>query len=242
MSSIRYFNQSAPFWDFVASFEDRAFKDTPPSADKDENEKTAGDDSKDEPQAHAGEGHPHHRRHCGGGFGGGAWQRGGPCGGRRGPRGFGFGSHPGGPWSAHPLAQFLQSQFNATMGAEDDDPEPKDFQPPADVFATPSAYHVHVSLPGAKKEDVGLNYNADKSELTVAGVVYRPGDEEFLKTLAMGERKVGVFERKVRLGNERHPAEIDVDGITAKMEDGVLKIELPRVEKEYVNVKKVDIE
>lgn len=229
MSSIQYFNQSAPFWDFVASFEEKAFKDAAP-----DNKEETSNTEKGEAKQPAGEGAgPFHgpRGPWGGPYG----RRGGPCGGaRRGGRGF----HCG-PMGMNPFLQFLQSQLNPT---QEEETESKDFQPPVDVFSTPAAYHIHVSLPGAKKEDVGLNYDADKSELSIAGVIYRPGDEEFLKTLSMGERKVGVFDRKVRLGNERHPAEVDVDAITAKLEDGVLRIELPRVEKDYINVKKVDIE
>ena len=117
----------------------------------------------------------------------------------------------------------------------------KDFTPPADIFDTPDAYVVHISLPGAKKEDVGVNWDADKSELNVAGVIYRPGDEEFLKTLALDERKVGVFDRKVKLGSRENPANVDADGIGAKMEDGVLLVTIPKTE-EFVDVKKVDIE
>ncbi len=117
----------------------------------------------------------------------------------------------------------------------------KDFTPPADIFDTPDAYVVHISLPGAKKEDVGVNWDADKSELNIAGVIYRPGDEEFLKTLALDERKVGVFDRKVKLGSKANPANVDADGIGAKMEDGVLLVTIPKTE-EFVDVKKVDIE
>lgn len=117
----------------------------------------------------------------------------------------------------------------------------KDFTPPADIFDTPDAYVVHISLPGAKKEDVGVNWDADKSELNVAGVIYRPGDEAFLKTLALDERKVGVFDRKVKLGSKANPANVDADAIGAKMEDGVLLITIPKTE-EFVEVKKVDIE
>lgn len=117
----------------------------------------------------------------------------------------------------------------------------KDFVPPADIFDTPDAYVVHISLPGAKKEDVGVNWDADKSELNVAGVIYRPGDEEFLKTLALDERRVGVFDRKVKLGSKANPANVDSDGISAKMEDGVLLVTIPKTE-EFVDVKKVDIE
>jgi len=101
---------------------------------------------------------------------------------------------------------------------------------------------VHISLPGAKKDDVGIHWDAEKSELAVAGVVYRPGDEELLQTLALDERKVGAFDRKVRLGSRANPAQIDVDHISAKLEEGILRIEVPKIDKDYVEIKKVDIE
>ena len=120
--------------------------------------------------------------------------------------------------------------------------ESKDFQPPADIFDTEDAFIVHVSLPGAKKEDVGVNWDADKSELSVAGVIYRPGDEETLKTLALDEREVGAFERKVALGTKLSPAQVDAEGISAKMEDGVLIVNIPKLEQDFVEVKKVEVE
>ena len=96
---------------------------------------------------------------------------------------------------------------------------------------------------GAKKEDVGVNWDVEKSELSIAGVVYRPADEELLKLLDVSERKVGPFERKIRLGTRANSAQIDSEGITAKLEDGVLRIEVPKLEKEgFVEVRKVDIE
>lgn len=115
--------------------------------------------------------------------------------------------------------------------------------PPVDVFATETDYVLHIALPGAKKEDVGVNFDADKGELNIAGVVYRPGDEEFLKTLSQSERKVGVFERTIKIpptGQEKE--EVDGDAITAKMEDGILIVTIPKVEKEWTDVKKVDID
>lgn len=72
--------------------------------------------------------------------------------------------------------------------------------------------------------------------------MYRPGDEELLKTLALDERKVGAFDRKVRLGSRANPAQVDVDGITARLEDGVLRVEVPKLVAGYVEIKKVDIE
>jgi HSP20 family protein len=115
--------------------------------------------------------------------------------------------------------------------------------PPVDIFTTETSYVLHIALPGAKKEDVGVNFDAEKSELNIAGVVYRPGDEEFLKSLSQSERRVGVFERTVKIpptGQEKE--EVDGDAVTAKMEDGVLIVTIPKVEKEWTDVKKVDIE
>ena len=151
------------------------------------------------------------------------------------------------------IAQFLGQQLGlnpeANVDAENSNGEKegntttsKDYTPPADVFDTEDAYVIHISLPGAKKEDVGVNYDADRSELSVAGVIYRPGSEEFLKTLAMDEREVGVFERKVRLGSRARPAMVEIEDISAKMEDGVLIVRVPKLDSEYVDIKKVDIE
>lgn len=116
------------------------------------------------------------------------------------------------------------------------------FTPPLDIFTTETSYVLHVALPGAKKEDVGVNWDADKSVLNLAGVVYRQGDEEFLKSLSKSERKVGVFERVVKLPpSEEEKEEIDADNIKAKLEDGVLVVTVPKIEREWTEVKKVDI-
>lgn len=129
----------------------------------------------------------------------------------------------------------------AAEATEDVEGDSKDFTPPMDVFSTPTTYVLHLGIPGAKKEDVGVNWDAEKKTLHVAGVVYRAGDEAFLASLTSGERKVGMFERKVKLGGDES-GEVDGEGITAKLEDGVLMVVVPKVEKEWTDVKKVDIE
>ena len=138
---------------------------------------------------------------------------------------------------------FNESLFGGNINNDDSKASKSDdFKPEADVFDTEDSYVIHINLPGAKKEDVGVNWDAEKSELNVAGVIYRPGDEEFLKTLALDERKVGAFERKIRLGSRANPAAVDVEGITAKLEDGVLRVTVPKMNGEFVEVKKVDVE
>jgi HSP20 family protein len=118
----------------------------------------------------------------------------------------------------------------------------KDFSPPCDVFDTADAYILHFSLPGAKKEDVGVNWDVDNNEVIVSGVVYRPGGEEVVKALALDELSVGLFERKIKLGSKEHPAAVDADSISARMEDGLLIVHIPKAQEEFVEVKKVDIE
>ncbi|KAK4892277.1 hypothetical protein LTR27_009286 [Elasticomyces elasticus] len=235
----------------------------PPTTDYDMSDEPAQHDpeagpseSRDPPtssineESHSGPGphrrpHSHHNRgprgRCGGG-------------GRGGFGGFGGRGHPfgnpafGAMGGLGELANMFQSQLfggNAGENQTKDVPtesKSEDFKPEVDVFDTAESYVVHISLPGAKKEDVGVNWDAEKSELSIAGVIYRPGDEELLKTLALDERKLGVFERKVRLGSRANPAQIDSDAISAKLEDGVLRVDVPKEDASYVEIKKVDIE
>jgi len=180
-----------------------------------------------------------HGRGCGrgrGGFGGF-----GGCGGRG--QGGPFGRHAFGPTGGiGAIAEMLQSQlFGDSSVNHNKTGKEEDFNPEVDVFDTADAFVIHVSLPGAKKEDVGVSWDHEKSELSIAGVVYRPADEETMKTLALDERKVGAFDRKVRLGSRANPAQVDADAISAKLEDGILKIEVPKLDREYVEIKKVDI-
>ena len=58
----------------------------------------------------------------------------------------------------------------------------------------------------------------------------------------MDERKVGAFDRKVRLGSRASPAQVDVEAITAQMDEGILTVEVPKLDSGYVEIKKVDIE
>jgi HSP20 family protein len=182
--------------------------------------------------------------------------------GRRGPPPpFGGSGGPGGPGgfdltalleslSAHPLAQAFRDYATgaeAQRSGETVVPENADsentFIPPIDIFSTEKQYILHVSLPGAKREDVGVNWDEDKGVLNLAGVVYRQGDEDFLQTLSQAERKVGVFDRAIKLppGNEEKE-EINGDAITAKLEDGILVVTVAKIEKEWTEVKRVDIE
>lgn len=132
-----------------------------------------------------------------------------------------------------------------TPGSSDDeDGMDNSFSPPLDLFELPDRWVLHLAVPGAKKEDVGVNWDGDRSTLGVSGVVYRPGDEQFLQGLVSGERSVGLFSREVRLppAEKETKEEVNADGIEAKMEEGVLVITVPKVEKDWTEVKRVEIQ
>ncbi|KAL1296757.1 hypothetical protein AAFC00_000223 [Neodothiora populina] len=119
------------------------------------------------------------------------------------------------------------------------------FHPELDLFDTVEAYILHLSLPGAKKPDLSITYSSPRNSVTVSGVVTRPGvDEEMMDALALDERKVGAFEREIKL---EEGVKIDEEGISAKLEDGVLRVVVPKIlqeeeEEEYVNVKRISLE
>lgn len=148
---------------------------------------------------------------------------------------------------SHPFLQHMGAAArNYAGGNESTNNDVDTFSPPVDVFNTPRAYVLHVAVPGVKREDIGVNWDPENSTLSVSGVVHRPGDEEFLKTLHSAERRVGVFEKKIVLPPrdlevQQPKEEIDADGIAAKLDDGVLVIMVPKMEKEWTEVRKVDI-
>ncbi|RJE19969.1 Hsp20/alpha crystallin family, partial [Aspergillus sclerotialis] len=160
--------------------------------------------------------------------------RGGGCHGSRRGHGHGHGSESQEP-GASQIPTFLQN-LATNLGATLEQLFPNqphsqaqgqvDFTPPIDIISTSSHYIIHVSLPGAKKEDLSVEYDVEESVLRVAGVVYRPDlDEEMHRGLVVAERgrEIGVFEREVRLGTREVPATVLVDGIEGRLVDGVLR-------------------
>ena len=110
--------------------------------------------------------------------------------------------------------------------------------PCVDIFATVSEFIIHFSLPGARKADISVTYDPERTTLQVVGVVLRPGiDEKAFSALVAdekGEEEIGVFEREIQPANltgliASDVAVVDVNDITAWLTDGVLIVTLPRV-------------
>ncbi|KAK5069488.1 hypothetical protein LTR64_008169 [Lithohypha guttulata] len=119
-------------------------------------------------------------------------------------------------------------RFSAPKSGED-----VNFEPKTDIFENADAYIMHCSLPGCRKEDVGVDYDGENSLLRITGVSHKPGvDESMMKQLVVDgrNRETGVFEKVIRLGTKRDPANVDVQAISAKMDAGILVVKVPKTE------------
>lgn len=94
--------------------------------------------------------------------------------------------------------------------------------PAANVRETETSFQLALAVPGLKKEAVKIT--VDKHVLTVAYAPEVKADETTEK-FTRHEFGVGAFERGFRL-----PKTVNTDQITAAYADGILTIELPKVE------------
>jgi HSP20 family protein len=79
---------------------------------------------------------------------------------------------------------------------------------------------VLVELPGVKKEDITIS--VENGLLTVKGV-RNPSSQTEIKRVLHREIEPGSFERSIEL-----PHAIDVNAVSAELENGLLKIALPK--------------
>ena len=97
------------------------------------------------------------------------------------------------------------------------------FRPPLDLKEDEGYFYAQLELPGMQKEEVKISL--DGNVLTIRG---EKKMEELLDIVEYRrvERNYGVFERCFKL-----PQEIQENEISAEMENGILKIKIPKTEK-----------
>ena len=96
----------------------------------------------------------------------------------------------------------------------------RSFAPPVDVWEDDEEFLLSVELPGVKAEDVEVEI--DKNVLTLRGSRQAEKKEEKDGRFRT-ERFYGSFERTFTL-----PESVDDEAVVADMEDGVLKLRLPK--------------
>ena len=105
------------------------------------------------------------------------------------------------------------------------------YVPQTDIHESPDALLVTMDMPGVGKESLDIQLEDDV--LTVTGKINFSNYDD-LKPIYT-EYNIGNYTRKFTLSNS-----IDHQGITAKMNDGVLEVHLPKVKE--VGAKRIDVQ
>lgn len=103
-------------------------------------------------------------------------------------------------------------------------------QPAVNVKETDTAFVLDLAAPGLKKEDFKIS--VANNTLTIG---YRPEETKDETTEKFTRHEFGItsFERGFRL-----PKTVNVEGITAAYTDGILTVELTKIEKQEENLVK----
>lgn len=91
-----------------------------------------------------------------------------------------------------------------------------------DIKESDSAFDLEIDLPGVKKEDVSVEIENGYLEVT-AESKHESEEKDDSRSYVRKERFSGKFSRRFYMGDD-----IDEDAITAKFEDGTLKVNIPK--------------
>lgn len=100
------------------------------------------------------------------------------------------------------------------------------FVPRVDVLENEKSYEVHVAVPGMNKEDFKVDLNE--------GVLTVSGERKFTRENKNGdvhtvETQYGTFSRSFRI-----PEDVDGSKISARYNNGILEVNIPKDEKKAV--------
>ena len=98
------------------------------------------------------------------------------------------------------------------------------WRPSVDVIEREGSFELTLDLPGIKKED--LTITVKEGTLSLSGERIRPEQNENQELYRNYERPYGQFERSFKL-----PDHVDGEKIKASFADGVLTVEVPKLEK-----------
>jgi len=105
--------------------------------------------------------------------------------------------------------------------------------PAIDLHETDKSYTVRAEIPGVKKEDIDVTVH--DGVLTIDAESRYENEEKEEGRVIRQERRYGKYVRSIRLGKD-----VDENSVKANYKDGVLELELPKVEE--VKPKKIAID
>lgn len=101
---------------------------------------------------------------------------------------------------------------------------------PIDIKENETAYTAEMNVPGFKKEDIDISL--DNGIMTIKSEKEESSEQKEDGKYIVKERSVSNLSRSLRI-----PENVDVSKIEANMEDGILKITLPKAEKKDTSTK-----
>lgn len=104
-----------------------------------------------------------------------------------------------------------------------------------DVKETDDSYELDVELPGYKKEDISVQLN--DGNLTISAETKNENNDEKKDRYIRKERYYGKVSRSFYVGDA-----LTEEDIKGKFEDGILKLTVPKKEKEQETAKYITIE
>ncbi|MBD3233396.1 MAG: Hsp20 family protein [candidate division Zixibacteria bacterium] len=118
--------------------------------------------------------------------------------------------------------EYMQKFFNNSVSDEDWPGFNHNWAPPVDILENEDGISVMAEIPGIAKEDIKLTVK--EGVLTICGEKKheKPGEKD---RYYRSERMYGSFCRSFSL-----PSNVDANKIKANYKDGVLQIQLPKVE------------
>ena len=115
------------------------------------------------------------------------------------------------------MNQLMEESFVRPDGARG-----QNFVPALDLSETKDAYLVEAAVPGLKPED--LEITVENNVLTIKGETRQEAETKD-RSYHRVERRFGSFQRAITLPNT-----VKADAIKASLEQGVLKLEIPKAE------------
>ena len=135
-----------------------------------------------------------------------------------------FSHHP--EFKEHNINHFFNRFFGEVNQVQEG------FVPRANILETEAQFELTLALPGFTKEDI--NIEREKNKLKVSGEKEWKKEGEGVKYHRV-ELDHGKFSRSFRL-----PETIDLDNISASLENGLLELTLPKISRDKL-VSKVEI-